>query len=263
MVKALVLTGYGINCDIETAHAFKLAGAEAPRIHINDIIEDKGILDDFQILAFPGGFSFGDDIASGKVLASKMKYNLLEPLDSFISQGKLIIGICNGFQTMVKIGILPGFNGNYMKSQETTLTFNDSGRFEDRWVCLRCNPDSRCIFTKGIENLYLPVRHGEGKFITDSQETLSRLSENGQITVQYSDKQGTPTQEYPWNPNGSVNSIAGICDETGRIFGLMPHPEAFLHRTNHPRWTREDLPDEGQGLAIFRNAVEHARKYSR
>jgi phosphoribosylformylglycinamidine synthase I len=260
MAMALVLTGYGINCDIETAHAFRLAGAEPERLHMNDIIRNSKILDTFQILALPGGFSFGDDIASGKVFANKIRYNLLGPLRDFISQGKLVIGICNGFQSMVKLGILPGFGGRYMESQETTLTFNNSGRFEDRWVRLRPDPSSRCIFTRGIDSLYLPVRHGEGKFIADSAETLKRLNEGNQIALQYADSEGNPTQEYPWNPNGSVDAVAGICDETGRVFGMMPHPEAFLHRTNHPRWTREDLPEEGQGLAIFRNAVEYAKK---
>ncbi len=258
MAKALVLTGYGINCDMETAHAFKLAGADVKRMHLNDIIENSKILEEFHIFAFPGGFSFGDDIASGKVLANKIKYNLLESFESFISEGKLVIGICNGFQVMAKLGILPGFNGDYMKSQETTLTFNDSGRFEDRWVYLRCNPKSKCVFTKGIKTLYLPVRHGEGKFIT-KPEVLKKLKENEQIVFQYSDNEGTPAMEYPLNPNGSLEAIAGICDETGRILGMMPHPEGFLHKTNHPRWTRENFPEEGQGLLVFRNAVEYIK----
>lgn len=259
MANALVLTGYGINCDVETVHAFRLAGAEARRVHINDLIENKKLPEGFQILALPGGFSFGDDIASGKVLANKIKYNLREQLQEFLSQGKLIIGICNGFQVMVKMGLLPGFDGRYMDSQSITLTFNDSGRFEDRWICMKANPQSKCIFTIGIENLYLPVRHGEGRFVADSTETRRRLERNGHVALQYTGPDGRPTQEYPWNPNGSANAIAGICDETGRVFGMMPHPEAFLHRTNHPRWTREQLPEEGAGLAIFRNAVEYAK----
>jgi phosphoribosylformylglycinamidine synthase subunit PurQ / glutaminase len=260
MVKALVLTGYGINCDMETAHAFGLAGADAVRVHINDLIRDRKILEDFQILAFPGGFSFGDDIASGKVLANKLKHNLLDALDGFIAAGKLMIGICNGYQAMIKLGLLPGFGGKYMRDQPATLSFNDSGRFEDRWVWLKPDRKSKCVFTKGIDRLYLPVRHGEGKFIPDSRETLERLERQGQVVVRYSDRDGNPTQEYPLNPNGSVDAMAGICDETGRIFGLMPHPEAFLHKTNHPRWTRENLPDEGQGVAVFRNAVEYATR---
>jgi phosphoribosylformylglycinamidine synthase len=260
MVKVLVLTGYGINCDIETEHAFKICGAETSRIHINDLIENNSLMDSFQILALPGGFSFGDDISSGKVFANKIKYNLFEPMKKFIDDGKLVIGICNGFQVMVKLGLLPGFDNQYMDSQETTLTFNDSGRFEDRWVHLKPNPSSKCIFTKGIEKIYLPVRHGEGKFLATSQETLKKLQQNNQIVFQYSDPDGNPTDKYPLNPNGSMNNIAGICDPSGRVFGMMPHPEGFLHRTNHPRWTREDLPEEGDGFAVFRNAVDYARK---
>ena len=251
--KALILTGFGINCDYETEFAFNLAGAETRRIHLNDIISKRVFLDDFQILAFPGGFSFGDDIASGKVLANKFRYNLENELQKFINEGKIIIGICNGFQAMVKMGVLPGFNENY-KEQRVTLTFNDSGRFEDRWVYLKVNQSSPCIFTKGIENLYLPVRHGEGKFISKDNETREMLNKSEQIVVQYTDENGKPAG-YPFNPNGSEDNIAGICDETGRIFGLMPHPEAFLFRTNHPRWTREKIAEEGQGLQIFRNAV--------
>ncbi|HEY6586237.1 MAG TPA: phosphoribosylformylglycinamidine synthase I [Candidatus Methanoperedens sp.] len=255
--KVLVLTGYGINCDIETRHAFKLAGAEAERVHINDLISAKERLSDYHILAFPGGFSFGDDIASGKVLANMVKYNIGEQIQEFIGSGKLIIGICNGFQAMVKMGLLPGFNGDY-STQEVTLTFNDSGRFEDRWVHLKANERSKCVFTKGIDRIYLPVRHGEGKFIAKSPQVFAGLKKGNHIVFQYTDVQGNPAG-YPHNPNGSIDNIAAICDETGRIFGMMPHPEAFQHRTNHPRWTREELPEEGAGIAIFRNAVEYVK----
>jgi phosphoribosylformylglycinamidine synthase len=258
MVRALILTGYGINCDYETQAAFQKAGAEAERVHLNDVIDGRKKLADYQILALPGGFSFGDDIASGKVLANKMKYNLSNELQKFIKDGKLMIGICNGFQAMVKLGILPGFGGNYAK-QEVTLTFNDSGRFEDRWVYLKMNPASKCIFTKGIEGLYLPVRHGEGKFIPKDEATKKRLWERGHVAMQYVDEEGK-TAGYPYNPNGAVDNIAGICDESGRIFGLMPHPEAFNVRYNHPRWCREKLPEEGAGIQVFKNAVEFAKR---
>lgn len=253
--KALVLYGYGINCDYETLYAFNLAGSDGERVHINQLIDGDKKLDDYQILALPGGFSFGDDIAAGKVLATKFKYNLEESLQKFISSDKLVIGICNGFQAMVKLGILPGFDGNY-KTQLTTLTFNDSGRFEDRWVYLKVL-DSKSVFTEGIESLYLPVRHGEGKFVTKDDETLRKLYENKQIVLKYTKKKGDENPEYPWNPNGSIDSIAAICDESGKIFGMMPHPEAYLFRTNHPRWTREKLPEEGLGLKVFRNAVKY------
>ena len=254
--KALILTGYGINCDYETQHAFNLVGADAKRVHINDIIDKMENLEDYQILAFPGGFSFGDDISSGKVLANKMKFNIFD-LQKFIDDSKVIIGICNGFQSMVKLGILPAFERNY-KKQTTTLTFNDSGRFEDRWVCLKVNPKSRCIFTKNIETLYLPVRHGEGKFVA-KEIFLQKLNKNNQIALWYVDEKGN-LSDYPWNPNGSLENIAGICDETGRIFGLMPHPEAYLYKTNNPRWTREKLSEEGMGVKVFRNAVDFIRE---
>jgi phosphoribosylformylglycinamidine synthase I len=253
--KALVLTGYGINCDMETQHAFKLAGAEAERVHLTDLINGARKLSEFHILAFPGGFSFGDDIASGKVLANMIKYNLGGQVREFIDEGKLIIGICNGFQAMVKMGLLPAFSGDY-STQDVTLTFNDSGRFEDRWVHVATNKNSKCIFTKGIDSMYLPVRHGEGKFVAKNPQVLLRLKKNNHVVFQYVDKEGN-LAGYPHNPNGSVDNIAGICDETGRVFGMMPHPEAFQHRTNHPAWTREKLPEEGAGVAIFRNAVEY------
>jgi len=255
--KVLVLTGYGINCDYETQHAFNLVGADAKRVHINDIIDKIENLENYQILALPGGFSFGDDISSGKVLANKIKFNIIDQLQKFINNGKLIIGICNGFQSMVKLGILPAIDRNY-KKQTVTLTFNDSGRFEDRWVYLKANPNSKCVFTKNMDMIYLPVRHGEGKFAT-TQENLQRLKKNSHVVFQYVDDKGN-LGKYPWNPNGSLENIAGICDETGRIFGLMPHPEAFLYKTNHPRWTREKLEDEGMGVKVFRNAVEFIKE---
>jgi phosphoribosylformylglycinamidine synthase I len=253
--KVLVLTGYGINCDMETQHAFRLAGADAERVHLTDLTNGTRELSEFHILAFPGGFSFGDDIASGKVLANMIKYNLGEQVREFIEAGKLIIGICNGFQAMVKMGLLPGLNGDYT-TQEVTLTFNDSGRFEDRWVHLHANLRTKCVFTKGLDTIYLPVRHGEGKFVTKNPEMLARLKKSNNIVLQYTDSEGN-LAGYPHNPNGSVANIAGICDDTGRVFGMMPHPEAYQHRTNHPRWTREVLPEEGAGVAIFRNAVEY------
>jgi len=254
-VKALVLTGYGLNTDYEMQLAFERAGAQAERVHLNDIISAKSGLEDFQIFAIPGGFAFADDIGAGKVLATKLK-TLFEKLILFIESGGLILGICNGFQALIKLGLLPALNRYGV--QEATLTFNDSGRFEDRWVYLK-NEDSRCVFTGGIEKLYLPVRHGEGKFVPRDQNILKRLEENGQIVLKYVDECGREAG-YPWNPNGSVANIAGICDPTGRVFGLMPHPEAFLFKFNHPRWTREELSDEGQGLTIFKNAVEYVMR---
>ena len=260
--KVLILYGYGINCDNEMQYAFELAGAAAERVHVNQLIINEPNLKDYQILALPGGFSFGDDIGAGKVLATKFKYNLQEPLQQFITDGKLVIGICNGFQVMVKLGILPGMDGDYRR-QQVTLTFNESGRFEDRWVYLDILP-SNCVFTQGIERIYLPIRHGEGKFIPGNESVLQKLYKNKQVVARYIDPVGNQNPAFPWNPNGSVDSIAAICDENGRIFGMMPHPEAYLFPTNNPAWTRvktshNSLPQDGMGLQVFKNAVEYVK----
>ncbi|NOX97034.1 MAG: phosphoribosylformylglycinamidine synthase I [Nitrospirae bacterium] len=277
-INVLVLIGYGINCDYETGDGFSLAeraserafhlgGAGTKRVHINDLIKGKESLDDYQILVFPGGFSYGDDIASGKVLANKIRINLGEKIQKFIGEGKLIMGICNGFQVMVKAGLLPGFDGDY-RMQRTTLTFNDSGRFEDRWIYLR-NDNDKCIFTQGIEKIYLPVAHGEGKFFAE-ESVLDKLQDNEQLVFRYADEEGRPAGgRFPYNPNGSLRDIAGICDSTGRVFGMMPHPERYLYFTNHPRWTREKerlkrqgvpVPEYGEGLQIFKNALAYIKK---
>ncbi len=259
-VRALVLTGYGINCDGETQEALQRAGARADRVHLNDVIAAPGMFDDYHIFAIPGGFSFGDDIASGKILANRLRYRLGEPIKKFLADGKLAIGICNGFQVMVKMGILPLRDGEFV--QEVTLTHNDSGRFENRWVRLSVEPGTRCVWLKGIESFELPVRHGEGKFIPDSDAVLSRLEANGQVALRYVAADGRRAEgKFPENPNGSIADVAGICDPSGRVFGLMPHPEAYVERVHHPRWYREALPEEGAGLAVFRNAVEYAEEH--
>jgi phosphoribosylformylglycinamidine synthase subunit PurQ / glutaminase len=262
--RALVLTGYGVNCDWETAFAFEKAGAAARRVHVNDLIDGHDRLDRYQILAFPGGFSYGDDIGSGKVLANRVKTHLAEAIRRFIDDGGLVIGICNGFQVVVKYGLLGAPEGPG-EDPKSTLTFNDSNRYEDRWVHLR--PEgTRCVFTRGIERLYLPVAHGEGKFFTDPK-TLQDLEAAGCVVMRYTDEEGQRAAgRFPLNPNGSLNDIAGICDTTGRIFGLMPHPERLLHFTQHPLWTRiaeryrregRPLPEAGDGMALFRNAVTY------
>lgn len=267
-VRAMVITGYGTNCEVEMAHACRLAGADGVDIvHTSELIYGEKSLDDYDFLNLPGGFLDGDDLGSAKAGAHRIRHArvkttgefLFDQFRRFITAGKLILGVCNGFQLMVKLGLLPGFDGDYT-TQSCTLTFNDSGRFEDRWVYLKVNPASPCIFTRGIDGLYLPVRHGEGKFIPGGEDTRRRLHEENHIVVQYSDPTYTAaTMDYPENPNGSVDAVAGICDPTGRLFGLMPHPEAYLHRTNHPRWTRETLPEEGMGLILFKNAVAYLR----
>ncbi|MEA1997076.1 MAG: phosphoribosylformylglycinamidine synthase subunit PurQ [Gemmatimonadota bacterium] len=253
---ALVLTGFGINCDYETEYAFKAAGGDARRVHVNDLIETPALLQSYQIVAVPGGFSFGDNIASGIVLANKLKYRLGEAFLSFIESDRLLIGICNGFQVLTRMGVLP--DGPQAEAgRRVSLTCNDSGKFEDRWVDLEVVKGSRCVFTRGLESLELPVRHGEGKFVTPGDGLAGELYSSGQVVMRYCAPDGGRPVPYPLNPNGSELDIAGICDPTGRIFGLMPHPEAFIHRVLHPRWTREKVPDEGQGLAIFRNAVSY------
>lgn len=268
-VKAIVLTGYGTNCEVEMAQACKLAGADQVDIvHLSELIHNEYRLDDYHLLNLPGGFLDGDDLGAGQAGAHRLKYAVLagsqerlqEQLLKFVNDGKLIIGVCNGFQLMVKTGLLPGFDGDYNR-RAVSLTYNDSGRFEDRWVNLVVDQDCPCVFTQGMDSLYYPVRHGEGKFVTPDNTVLKRLQNEKLIALRYSDPaSGEPTMEYPANPNGSPDAIAGICDPTGRIFGLMPHPEAFLHRTNHPRWTREELPEEGQGVALFRNGIEFIRE---
>ena len=204
------------------------------RVHLNDLVDTPHMLRDFQMLVLPGGFSFGDDIASGKVLAVKLRARLLDPLRDFVARGRLVLGICNGFQTLVKLGLLPNLAGECR--QDVTLTFNDSGRFEDRWVYLQVNAASSCIFTMGLDRVYLPVRHGEGKFIPRDAATLARWKPSSISSCAMSTRMASMAG-YPWNPNGSVAISPVICDVTGRVFGLMPHPEAYQHFTNHPRWT--------------------------
>jgi phosphoribosylformylglycinamidine synthase subunit PurQ / glutaminase len=262
--RSLVLFGNGINCEYETSHAHRLVGFDAELLHINALMENPGKLHDYTFLNLPGGFLDGDDLGAAKAQAVRWKYQkigdkgkrFIDEALRFVAEGKIILGICNGFQLLVKTGLLPGLEGDY-GTQSVTLTFNDSGKFEDRWVYLKTNVSSRCIFTKDMDRLYLPVRHGEGKFVVDGPSSLSKAKRDGHVVLQYADKKGGITMAYPDNPNGSVEAIAGICDATGRIFGLMPHPEAYVTYTQHPRWTREQLPEEGDGLGVFRNAFKH------
>jgi phosphoribosylformylglycinamidine synthase I len=257
-VKVLILRAAGTNCDYETRFAFDTVGASTSLEHVNEVLARKVSMRDFHILAVPGGFTYGDDIAAGRILANELKYKLGEDIEQFVKDGKLIIGICNGFQVLVKAGLLPAFDGR--REQVVTLVSNDSNKFEDRWIYLKTNPKSMCVYTRGLQSVIsLPVAHAEGKFIAKGKGTLRKLEENRQVVLTYVNADGSPA-EYPANPNGSVGGIAGICDPTGRVFGLMPHPERHIHPTQHPRWTREGAKDEGDGLAIFRNAVEFAYK---
>jgi phosphoribosylformylglycinamidine synthase len=270
-VHALILTGYGLNCDLETAYAFELAGALSARVHINALISGEVSLADYDILVFDGGFSWGDDHGAGVLEAVRLQYNIGQALDQFVREGKLVLGICNGFQALVNLGLLPGSDGDY-RSRQVALTFNDCGNFRNDWVTLLANPNSPCVFTKEITHLELPVRHGEGKFYGPS-EVITRLIDRQQVVLQYATPAGQPARgRFPHNPNGSVHDIGGICDPTGRIFGLMPHPEAFNHWTNHPDWTRtkQSMKRQGRsmkldvtvGVKIFKNAVEHIRSAS-
>ncbi|MHC4559642.1 MAG: phosphoribosylformylglycinamidine synthase I [Planctomycetota bacterium] len=255
-IKAIVLRAAGINCDMETEYALELAGAKAQRVHINRIIEDKSLLDDFQIIVFPGGFSYGDDVAAGKILANQVVHHLFEPVQKFIENGKLVLGICNGFQVLVKTGILPGGNST-RHQEEVTITYNDSGKFEDRWVYLAPQTE-RCIFIEAGRQIYLPIAHAEGKVVTKDAATLEQLKSAGHIAFKYVDEIGEEG-EYPINPNGSVDSIAGLTDTTGRVLGLMPHPERFVRPTQHPRWSRLENVDK-DGMTIFNNAVKYIRE---
>lgn len=251
----LILRTAGTNCDEETKFAFELAGADAELLHVNRIFENRKLIDKFQIIAIPGGFTYGDDIAAGRILANELRYSLGDELRRFVDRGGLIIGICNGFQVLVKTGLLPGPFGEN-STQKTTLTFNDSNLFEDRWVHLEA-PENCSVFVDEGDELYLPVAHAEGKFIPADDAAISELIDRKQVVVRYAAPDGGEPV-YPWNPNGSADSIAGICDGTGRIFGLMPHPERHCLPTQHPRWTRDGLKPEGDGLRIFRNAVKFA-----
>jgi phosphoribosylformylglycinamidine synthase len=263
-LSALVVTGHGINCEYETKFVLELAGFNKVELgHLNFIVSGEVKLDDYELVVFPGGFLDGDDLGAAQACVNRIRHSvvngerLLDQLLRFVEAEKLILGICNGFQLLVKLGLLPALNSNY-DQRNFSLTGNDSGRFEDRWVNLQVDQKSPCIFTRGILESYLPVRHGEGKIVAASEHIVDQVINAGQAVMYYTlPDRSEPTMEYPWNPNGSTRSIAGLCDPTGRVFGLMPHPECYVHRTHHPRWTREDLNEEGDGLAIFRNAANY------
>ena len=264
IVKVIVLRTAGTNCDEETASAFRNFGASVEKVHIQQIIKKKSILKDYHILAIPGGFTYADDIESGRILANELTQHLSSELKTFIKDGKLIIGICNGFQVLVKSGILPGNcaqkeNNRDLFNEEVTLAFNDSGKFEDRWTYLKSN--NKCVWTKNLPKIvYFPVAHAEGKFITRNKTILSRLKNSGQIVFQYCSQDGN-VPAYPQNPNGSQDNIAGITDDTGRILGLMPHPERHFFSYHHPFWTRfKHLEKYGDGAKIFENGVNYVKK---
>jgi phosphoribosylformylglycinamidine synthase len=282
--KVLILRAPGTNCDQETAFAFETAGATTETLHVNRLLESPAVLDRFQILCIPGGFSFGDDVAAGQIFAVQMRHHLAARLADFKAAGKLILGICNGFQVIIKSGILLDDDPH---GPPATLTYNDSGKYEDRWVRLGVASE-KSVFLRGMERMYLPVAHGEGKFIARDAAALARLEAAGQLALRYVE-QGAGSGErgagsgaggeghfpdnpniapgsrlpaprhlpFPDNPNGSMADVAGVCDATGRVLGLMPHPERHLDPTHHPRWTRGEAGPVGDGLQVFANAVEY------
>jgi phosphoribosylformylglycinamidine synthase len=242
---------------METEYALELAGAEAKRVHINRAIEDKALLEQYQILVIPGGFSYGDDVAAGKILANQIIHHLSEAIRKFIDDGKLVLGICNGFQVLVKTGILPG-NSSGGRQEQVTITYNDSGKFEDRWVYLAPQTD-KCVFIEPGRQIYLPVAHAEGKVVAKDDDTLQMLKSDGHVAFKYVDKDGNEGA-YPVNPNGSMDSIAGLVDSTGRVMGLMPHPERYVRPTQHPHWTRLKDKADSDGTTIFNNAVKYVQQ---
>jgi phosphoribosylformylglycinamidine synthase len=260
-VRVLVLTGLGLNCEVETAEAFRLVGARAELVHLLDLLEGDHRLTDYSIVAFPGGFAFGDHLGAGFVFANKIRWRLYDQFVEFVEGGGLALGICNGFQTMVRLGMLPGFDGDY-RTPRATLAPNDRLGYWDTWVRIKADPESPCVWTRGLDTLELPSRHGEGKFLTADNEIRRRLEAEHLIAVRYVDSEGRATESWPENPNGSPGGVAGVCDPSGRLFGLMPHPDALLYPFQHPRGLRrkhaEPLPDEGAGLAMFRNGVDAA-----
>ena len=252
--RVLILRAPGTNCDEETAFAFERAGARADALHINALREQPPLAADAQILCIPGGFSFGDDLGAGRILAAQIRHHLAGLLQTYIDRGKLVLGICNGFQVLLQSEIFTAQDDGAQRP--ATLTLNDSGHFEDRWVQLHITSD-KCIFLAGIEHMYLPVAHAEGKFVARDETVLNNWEGRGQLAVRYAADGQTEVVPYPENPNGSQRNVAGCCDGSGRAFGLMPHPERFIDRTQHPRWTREQLPDAGDGLRLFENAVAY------
>jgi len=252
--RVLILRAPGTNCDQESAFAFEQAGAQADLVHVNRLLENNQLVSDYQILCLPGGFSYGDDVAAGRILGNQLKQHLHATVNEFKAAGKLILGICNGFQILLKSGVLLPDHPN--TGAPATLTWNDSGKFEDRWVQLQVTSD-KCVMLQGIESMYLPVAHAEGKFVTRDDEALQALEAAGQLPLRYTAAatNGAATVPFPANPNGSVANVAGICDDTGRVLGLMPHPERFVDVTHHPRWTREQRTEKPDGCLIFENTV--------
>ena len=248
--RALILRAPGTNCDAETAFAFEQVGAAAQVLHLNRLLENPQLAAEYQMLCIPGGFSYGDDISAGRVFGNQIRHHLTDVLQEFRAAGNLILGICNGFQVLMKSGLLDTDDAT---GPAASLCWNESGRYLDRWVNLKTSYN-KCVFLAGVAELFLPIAHAEGRFVVRDEETLGRFEAAGQLALRYG--QGSAANE-PYNPNGSVADVAGICDASGRVFGLMPHPERCVDPTHHPQWTRLPPISEGAGLQLFRNAVSY------
>lgn len=281
-VNVLILRAAGTNCDLETQHAWELAGARAERVHLRRLIEQPQMLGEYQIVTLPGGFSYGDDIAAGRIFAAQLQRHLIDELGAFVDAGKLVLGICNGFQILVKAGLLPHPRGAEAGPSSPgsgavcTVTYNDPPGFQDRWVTLFAH-ESPCVFTEPGRTYEMPIAHGEGRVVFADGKSLERVIEAGQNALCYvppgADAEATNAMVNeatwlggrersrdggdPYNPNGSHADIAGLCDPTGRVLGLMPHPERFVTGTQHPCWTSQPKREAGDGLALFQRAVEY------
>jgi phosphoribosylformylglycinamidine synthase len=256
-LRALILRAAGTNCDVETQYAWELAGARADRIHVRRLIDCPQILAEYQVLTIPGGFSYGDDIAAGRILAAQVGRHLLDAIHAFIDAGKLVLGICNGFQVLVQAGILP-FRRPCEGPRQCTVTTNQPPGFQDRWVHLHCGSE-RCVFLEPGRTYELPIAHGEGRVMFASEADLNAVVAGGQNVLTYGAPPAGTANAHgePFNPNGSHADIAGLCDESGHVLGLMPHPERFMTWTQHPCWTSQPARAEGDGLALFRRAVRY------
>lgn len=262
-VRVLVMTGLGLNCEAETDAAFTMAGATTERVHLLDLLDGSAprTLPEYDVMAFVGGFAYGDHLGSGFVFANKIRWKLRDQLLDFVAKGGHALGICNGFQTMVRLGILPGLDGEYV-TPRATLAPNDRLGYRDAWVRLVFDPASPCAWTRGLDAMELPARHGEGKLLFESDAVRARIESAHLVPARYAGADGRPTEEWPFNPNGSPGGAAGLCDPSGRLFGLMPHPDAFLYPFQHPQWPRMKaegrVPAEGAGVQLFRNGVDSA-----
>ena len=264
--RVCVLRAPGTNCDLETEFAFNMAGGAAERVHLFRLLESPALLDDYQILCVPGGFSYGDDVGAGVVFGAQLRSHLGDAVGRFLNADKLVLGICNGFQVLLKSGILPagpcGWPVEENAKRQATLTWNENGRYTALWVRLAVH-SSNSVFLSGIEHLELPIAHAEGRIAVSEPSLVEDWQSANQIALRYCNgeapAESATTLPYPVNPNGSIANIAGLSDPTGRILGLMPHPERYLFATQHPTWTRRPTRGEGAGMALFRNAVEYFR----